>query len=152
MERILLKVLNLLKEQQLFHRGHHINCAASPTERANVSTSVVNVLSRTKLRIVMSCTLARPQRAGEHLIKGELEEIRRETEVREITEVRREVVTDELIEVGIDEVSHPNMVGETNHLAPLETELKEYTEEIENLQVKTTLIKRGKSWKGSLKS
>ena len=147
LERILLKVLNLLKEQQLLHRGHHINCAASPMERANVSTSVVNVLSRRKLRIVMCCILARLQKAGEHQIKGELEEIGRETEVGEITEVRREVVIDELIEVGIDEVNHPNMVGETNHLAPLETELKEYTEEM-----KKTLIKRGKSWKGSLKS
>ena len=100
----------------------------------------------------MCCILARLQKAEEHQIKGELEEIGRETEVGETTEVRREVVIDEVIEVMIDGVNHPNMVGETNPLAPLETELKEYTEEIENLQAKTTLIKRGKSWKGRLKS
>merc|ERR1712082_319331 len=100
----------------------------------------------------MCCILARLQKAGEHQIKGELEEIGRETEVGETTEVKQEVVIDEVIEVMIDGVNHPNMVGETNPLAPLGTELKEYTEEIENLQAKTTLIKRGKSWKGRLKS
>ena len=125
LERILLKVLKLLKEQQLFHRDHHINCAASPTERANVSTSVVNVPSRTKLRIVMCCILARLQKAGGHQIKRELEEIGRETEVGETTEVRQEVVIDGVIEVVIDGVNNPNVIGETNPLALLETELRE---------------------------
>ena len=61
----------------------------------------------------------RLQKAGGHQIKRELEEIGRETEVGE-TEVKQEVL--------IDEVNHPNMIGETNPLDLLETETETETE------------------------
>ena len=68
------------------------------------------------------------QKAGELQRKRELEDLGRETEVGELaemTEVKQEVV--------IDGVNPPNMVGETKPRTILETESKEYREEIENL-------------------
>ena len=114
-----------MKKQQLFPRDHHMRCAANTMVNGNANISVENVASHIKLRIVMCCILARLQKAGEHQIKGELEEIGRETEVGETTEVRREVLIDEVREVMIDGVNRLNMVGETNPLTPLETEFKE---------------------------
>ena len=98
---------------------------ARHTERENVNTNVVDVASLTRMRIVTCYTPVRLQKAGGHQIKRELEEIGRETEVGETTEVRQEVLIDGVIEVMIDGVNRPNMVGETNPLAPLETEFKE---------------------------
>ena len=115
-------------EQQLISRDHPINCAAKPTERANVSTSVANVRSRTKLRIVIFYILVRLHQIGERQRKRKMEDLEIEKEIGELaemTEVKQEVVT--------DGESHPKIVGDNNPHANLETELREYRKEIEEL-------------------
>ena len=114
-----------MKKRQQFHRGHHISCAANTMVNGNANTSVVNVVSHIKLRIVMSYTRARLQRVGEHQTKGELEEKKKEIEVGETTGVKPEVWIGEVIEAMIDVGNRQNMIRETNPLVPLETESKE---------------------------
>ena len=77
------------------------------------------------MRIVSFYILVSVHQIGGHQRKRKMEDLGRETEVGETTEVKQEVV--------IDGVNNPNMVGETNPLTILQTESKEYREEIENL-------------------
>ena len=118
----------MLREQQLFSRDHPINCAAKPTERTNVSTNVANVGSRTKMRIVIFYILVRLHQVGEHQRKRKKEDLEIDKEIGELvemTEVKQEVVT--------DGESHPKIVGDNNPHTNLETELREYRKEIEDL-------------------
>ena len=128
MERTPSKLSNSLREQQLLRPEDHIGCAAKSMGKENVSSSVVDVASLKRMRIATYYTLVRLQKAGEQKRKRKMEDLGRETEVGELaemTEVKQEVV--------IDGVNPPNMVGETKPCTILETESKEYREEIENL-------------------
>ena len=89
---------------------------------------MVNVGSRTKLKIATSYILAKLHQVGEHQRKRKTEDLEREKEVGELaemTEVKQEVV--------IDGESHPKIVGDNNPHTNLETELTEYRKEIKDL-------------------
>ena len=133
-----------MKKQQMSPRDHHMLYADYTTVDGSANISVGSVVSHIKPRTVMFCTRARLQRVGEHQTKGELEEEEKEKEIGEMTGVKPEAWTGEVIEARIDVGNRQNVIRETNPLAPLETESKELTEEIENLKLKKILIKREK--------
>ena len=114
-----------MKKQRLIHLDHHMLCVGGTTVEESVNINVQNVVSHILKKTVMCCTRAKLQRVGEHQTKGELEEIKKEIEVEEMTGAKPEVWIDAVIEVMIDVGNHPNVIRETNPLAPLEIESKE---------------------------
>ena len=113
-----------MKNKRLIPLDLHMLCVVRSMAKGSVNISAPNVVSRTLKKIVMCCTLAKLQKVGEHQKKGEMEEIKKEIEVGEMTEARPGVWRDEVIEVMIDVGNLPNGIRETSLLNLLETESK----------------------------